>query len=487
MRISKTQYLRGLQCHKSLWRKAHGIKPDAQASDATESLFATGNEVGEYAKTLFPGGTDITPPEFDARKMLADTQAALDAGATTLYEASFSYDGIFVAADILHKTQNGWAIYEVKSASSVKSQYLDDLAIQQHVISQSLPIAKVFVLHINSKYERNGDIDTTQLLTTVDCTAEVINKQEEVNSNLANFRQLVEGDEPTIDIGPHCSSPYECDYHSQCWRHIPAQSVFDLYRMQTAKKMALYNSGVIDLKKLPTNQSLTTIQTLQVDTIRSGKPAIDTESIRSFIDSISYPISFFDFETFQNAIPRFDKQRPYMQMTFQYSLHILEQDNTLNHYEFLGDENSDPRRLLCERMLANLPTDGSIVAYNQGFEIGRIKELAKLFPDLADELLALTERFVDLIIPFRKGSYYHPKFNGSFSIKSVLPALFPNNKELDYKALAISHGGMAMDTFANLHKVNDPAQVEQIRSDLLAYCKLDTLAMVRIYEKLKSI
>ena len=174
-------------------------------------------------------------------------------------------------------------------------------------------------------------------------------------------------------------------------------------------------------------------------------------------------------------------------MPFQYSLHIINDENEVTHLEFLGDENSDPRRILAERMILDLPNTGSIMAYNQSFEIGRINDLAKLYPDLANKLLALTDRFVDLIQPFRNLGYYHPDFNGSFSIKSVLPAMFPNEPELDYKQLDIQDGGMAMDTFASLYLLKDPKQRDEIRKQLLAYCHLDTLAMVRIWEKLKVI
>ncbi len=177
-----------------------------------------------------------------------------------------------------------------------------------------------------------------------------------------------------------------------------------------------------------------------------------------------------------------------MQIPFQYSLHILHEDGTMEHKEFLGDENTDPRTNLITQMLSDITSTGSIMAYNQSFEMSRIKELADFDTDRKDELLALNERFVDLIVPFRGRGYYHPDFNGSFSIKSVLPAMFPNNDELNYKKLgSIQNGGDAMDTFANLYLLKDKSKREEIRKDLLAYCYLDTLAMVRIFEKLKEI
>jgi len=256
--------------------------------------------------------------------------------------------------------------------------------------------------------------------------------------------------------------------------------------MYSSKKFDLYYSGMLKYEDIPNDYPLTAVQRLQVAASASNEIMIKPDIIQTFLDILEYPISFLDFETFQNAIPRFDNQRPYTQMPFQYSLHVTNETGELSHSEYLGDEHSDPRRELSERMLNDLPETGSIVAYNQSFEISRIQDLAALFPDLRGELLSLTERFVDLLVPFRGLGYYHPDFNGSFSIKSVLPALFPNDPELDYKKLEIQDGGMAMDTFANLHLLIDPAKREGIRNDLLAYCRMDTLAMVRILEKLRK-
>ncbi|MDU0111771.1 DUF2779 domain-containing protein [Psychrosphaera aquimarina] len=228
-------------------------------------------------------------------------------------------------------------------------------------------------------------------------------------------------------------------------------------------------------------------QKLQVNSYLDNKTHIDLKKIQSFINKVEFPISYFDFETFNEAIPRFDGQRPYQQMPFQYSLHIEEQNGDISHKEFLADENTEPRKALVEAMLAVIPQTGSIMAFNQSFEISRIKELAEFLPEYRDALSALVPRFVDLIEPFRKLGFYHPDFHGSFSIKSILPAMFPNDPDLDYKQLEIQNGGMAMDTFASLPRLKDKKERAQIRRSLLEYCKLDTWAMVKIYHRLAGI
>ncbi len=299
---------------------------------------------------------------------------------------------------------------------------------------------------------------------------------------------MLKEDVPDIDIGVYCSDPYGCDFHGHCCEHIPPKnSVFDIsYAM--GKQWKLYYQGILSIDDVPNDFHFGANAALQIKYHKLQEVKIDRPKIKEFLNTIEYPINFFDFETFQNAIPRFDNQRAYAQMPFQYSLHILYEDGTLEHKEFLGDENSDPRLPLAKQMLHDITPTGSIVAYSQGFEKGKIRNLAELFEELSDDLFALNERFVDIAHPFQYKHYYHPRFNGRYSIKIVLPTLFPNNDELDYKKLgSIQNGGDAMDTFANLHLLKDKSKIDEIKKDLLAYCHLDTLAMVRIWEKLKLI
>ena len=488
MPLSKSQYIRGLQCHKSLW--LYKNKPELRdtPNQAQESLFNTGFDVGDLAKQLFPHGVEI---EFDSSNfdgMLAKTKELINNGCEVIYEATFKENGIFAMADILVKNQDSWDIYEVKASTNVKEYHLNDASVQWYSLSNAINLNKVYIVHINNSYERNGSLDIKNLFSIVDITEEVQNRQYQIPFNIEQMDLILKDNMPNIDIGTHCSNPYSCDFESHCWEHIPNPSVFNLYWMNSSKKFEMYYKGIVNYEDIPLDFALNTTQKLQVETFKSNEPYINKSIIKDFIEIVKFPINFFDFETFQNAIPRFDSQRPYMQIPFQYSLHILHEDGTLEHKEFLGDENSDPRDALINQMLNDISLTGSIMAYNQAFEITRIKELANYKIERKDELLALVDRFVDLIVPFRGRGYYHPNFNGSFSIKSVLPAMFPNNDELNYKKLgSIQNGGDAMDTFANLYLLKEKSKRDEIRKDLLAYCHLDTLAMVRIFEKLKEI
>lgn len=488
MTLSKSQYIRGLQCHKSLWLYKNSPELRDTPNQAQESLFNTGYDVGELAKQLFPNGIEIYFDTSNFNGMIEKTKDLIDNDCEVIYEAAFKENGIFAMADVLVKNGEAWDIYEVKASTSVKEYHLNDASVQWYCLDNAINLNKAYIVHINNSYVKDGELDVQKLFSIIDVTDEVQNRQYQIPFNLEQMDLILQNEIPDIDIGTHCSDPNSCDFQGHCWKHIPSPSIFNLYWMNGNKKFEMYYKGMKQYKDIPDNFSLNATQRLQVDTYKTKEPYINKKIIQDFIDTVEYPINFFDFETFQNVIPRFDNQRPYMQIPFQYSLHILHEDGTMEHKEFLGDENSDSRTDLITQMLNDMTPTGSIMAYNQSFEMSRIKGLSNFDTNRKDELLALNERFVDLIVPFRKRGYYHPDFNGSFSIKSVLPAMFPNNDELNYKKLgSIQNGGDAMDTFANLHLLKDKSKREEIRKDLLAYCHLDTLAMVRIFEKLIKI
>lgn len=482
MSLSKSQYIRGLQCEKALW--LHKNRPDLRKiSQQNDMTMSTGISVGELARQLFPSGETIEFDPHDFKGMVDKTKELMNKGIGTIYEASFSHDGVFVMCDILHKEDDRWQMIEVKSATQVKEYYLNDIALQWYTLSQcGISLSSASIAVIDNSYVRNGDLEITKLFKIIDVTLNIQSRQEDVILNLMRLEHIMDGDMPHVLIGSHCTDPIDCDYIHHCWSDVPEVSVFDLYRMNAKKKFDAWHSGV-RIEDADQKMSLTAIQKLQVEAFRDRQVRIDVNKIEQFVNQLVYPLSYFDFETFMDAIPRFDFQRPYQQMPFQYSLHIEHTDGTLEHREFLADECCDPRRTLAERMLDDIPKLGSIIAFNQSFEITRIKELSDSFSDIREPLLALIPRFIDLIDPFRSLAYYHPDFNGSFSIKSVLPAMFPEDEQLSYKKLGIQNGGMAMETYAALMYM-DPEIRAQKRKELLEYCHLDTFAMVKILGKL---
>ncbi len=483
-RLSKFLFLRGLQCHKSLWLYRHRRELRTQPGASQQALFDTGTNVGELAQQLFPGGRQIVFAPDKINENVSKTKELINSGAETIYEASFVHDNVLVMVDILHRGIDGWEIYEVKSSTGMKPLYEHDISVQYFALSgNGLDIARAALIHINSKYERNGDLDIKQLFAIETITDAVIDHQPFVKDRLCLMRDMLDGTEPQIDIGPHCSDPYDCDFHEHCWKHIPENSVFNLYRLNSKKKFDLYQKGIIKFDDIPSDYRLSEAQQLQVDAELNMKDFINPDGIMKFLEQLEGPIGMLDFETFTQAVPSFDGQRPYQKIVFQYSLHILD-GAKLEHLEFLGEPGKDPREELADRMITDTKYCKTILVYNIGFERTIVRDLTKRFPDKADDLQSIINRMLDMMTPFQNKDYYTKEMRGKYSIKLVLPALIP---ELRYDDLDIGDGGMAMDAYAKLQTMTDTHEIEKIKSDLLKYCELDTFAMVKILEKLKEV
>ena len=323
-----------------------------EISKAQEALFAGGTEVGIYAQKLFPDGVTVPYEGLSSDEQLKKTAAAISEGAKTIYEGAFSHDGVFVKADILHRNRvkrgryddDHWDIYEVKSATSQKDVYLDDLAVQYHVLTGAgLPVSRAFIIYINNQYVRQGAIDIRQLFTIVDLTDEVREQQPFIIKELGKQRRMLRKGMPNIDIGEQCDDPYTCDFHGHCWSHLPEMCVFNV-RGRGLDKFGLYREGVIELKDIP-QECLSIDQKIQVECHLRQTNVIRKERIRKFLQTLSYPLYFLDFETFMTAIPPFDGTRPYQQIPFQYSLHWQKKaESDLLHDEFLASPGEDPRR-----------------------------------------------------------------------------------------------------------------------------------------------
>ena len=494
--LSKSKFILGQQCKKALWFDAQGYEPTNKEDESAKERLRAGNEVGELAKKIFPNGVDIEyfPNKSGFQKMCDLTTKAIESGATSIYEASFMQDGIFIRVDIMNLTSEGWNIYEVKSSSRVRSYHKEDASLQWHVLKKvkGLELNNVFVIFLNNKYLTKGDVDVKSLFEhKTPITDFVESNQDKIRGEIQDIKLASSSDViPVVNIGSHCKKPHTCQYLDKCWpeKTNDLDSIFRLYRLNFDKKLIFYNDGIDSFKKITSKIKLSTTQQNQIKAYKIKEPIIDISKINTFISSIQYPISYFDFETFTDAIPLYEGQRPHMQMPFQYSLHVQEsRENDLSssdsHFEFIGNIEEDPRRAIAERMLKDIPKSGSIMAYNQSFEKNCIKSLASHCPDISSELLSLNERFVDLIDPFRGGGYYDHKFGGSFSIKSVLPALCPNDDKLNYKNLDINNGAMASNAYKDMRNQSKEQRIIT-REMLFKYCWLDTYAMYAVYTKL---
>ena len=490
MTLSKSLYIRGLQCEKSLWLKKKMPEVLQAPDDGAQAVFDTGTSVGELACELFSGGERIEYTG-DFGSQMAKTKELMEHGTKVVYEATFCFDGILVMVDILCVGDDGLVINEVKSSTSVKEVYIDDAAIQYYVISSlGYKVSAVNIIHIDNSYVRGEKLELEKFFHAEDVTEQVKQKQADIPQNLSKFDEILSKDtEPEVDIGPQCSDPYTCDAWGYCWREqrgMPEYSIFDISGLRNKKKFELYKSGVVKFEDIKELDKFNVSQQIQIRSELSGEQIIDKEAIKEFLETLSYPLYHLDFETFQQAVPEFVGLSPYEQIPFQFSIHKDDGKGNLEHFEFLAEVGADPRYELALNLIKFIPQDACVLAYNMSFEKRVIRRLAEIYPQISNELMSIHDNIKDLMAPFASKSYYHPKMRGSYSIKYVLPALVPEF-ESAYKDLnLIHHGGEAMQAYEAMAYM--PAKERNVyKKALLAYCKLDTLAMVKVLEKLRKV
>lgn len=466
--ISKSSFIRGMQCQRSLWLHLNQPGERDEISDSQQQIFDIGHNVGFLAQQLFPGGIDASRGEYEKiNEAVAYTRDLIRNGQKVICEAAFSDGETLCYMDILVKEKDGWAAYEVKASTQVKDYQVMDVAFQYYVITRSgLPLRRISLVHLNNQYVRRGELDIQQLFTIEPMTDRVLSMQEYIPCNLVSLQKMLKaGLMPEILMGSQCNKPFPCDFLTFC-------------------------------------QQSRTVDEEEGDTRPANR---DQEALDEFLDNLEYPLYYMDFETVQFAIPQYDESRPYQQIPFQYSLHILENseiakkrdsENLIHHSEnsekakwgdsenlihhfFLGTPPADPRPEFIQSLLSQLGKKGSIIVWNQAFENTRLREIARDFPEYADRIEPLFSRVANLMVPFRRKQLYTPEMNGSYSLKAVLPALVA---DVSYSELEIQEGGTASMTYESLYSDNDQDSIAKKREDLLKYCEMDTLSMVRILE-----
>jgi len=483
--LSKSRFIKGLQCHKALWLQTNRPELKAETTPQQQAVFDTGHDVGLLAQQLFPGGVEVPFEGVKLSEQIRQTRELIESGAETIYEAAFSYDNVFVKADIMHRVNGRWRMGEVKSSTQAKEVYINDASVQYYVITGcGIPLESAGLVLIDTDYVRMGDVEPDKLFTWVDITAEVLDRQGMVPDEIRRQREMLLASEPVIDIGPHCSDPYACDFQDYCWAHIPSPSVFDFADIGKPNPFALYRQGIIRMEDTP-RDTLGWRQELQLDGHLNRSMVVDAKAVKEFLTTLTYPLCFLDFETtYMTAVPLFDGTSPFQQVPFQFSLHIQDTATAdARHIEFLHDGIDDPRKAFLQALLAGLPHNACVLTWNKAFERKILRALAEQFPQHRNRIGSILENMVDLMAPFRSKQIYHWQFDGSYSIKAVLPALVP---ELSYGDLTISDGGAAASAWLALRATSDAAEKEQIRKYMLAYCHLDTLAMVRILDKMRE-
>ncbi len=486
--LTKYPFIKARDCIKALYLHYHW--PGLQGpSDANEALqFSIGNKVGKAGQQLYPGGVDLTEDgKIRGKSLLQKTNEALISNKTTFYEALFitPCKQFSCRVDILHRESNENIIVEVKSSTSISyPEHLLDVGFQYMILKQVLigkPL-KFFIVHLNKEYEKESKLEINKLFTVIDMTEQAKSVQPIIEKYINIYSDMLKDKLPFENsVGPHCIKPHKCPFYDYCWKDIPEYSVFNISRLKKAKAQELLESGIVTPEQIPKKFKLSERQQIEIDCSIKNMHHIDKSKLSNFIDNLEVDKSmyFMDFETLAPPIPLYEGMRCYQHVCFQYSLLKKSNSDQWQRIEFLAKPGKDPRLNFTESLLRATQDTGKIVVYNKAFEISRLRELAIQFPKYKIEIDERISRIVDLMHPFMEHYYYHPKFQGNFSLKKILPVLCPDYK--GYSELIIKDGISAMREYENLGELPLMEQVQSRRA-LKEYCFTDTMAMVKILQ-----
>ncbi|HEX2662190.1 MAG TPA: DUF2779 domain-containing protein [Candidatus Acidoferrum sp.] len=487
MKISKSNFIAGVQCPKRLYLLVHTPELAAQPDGSDEAIMEQGREVGLLARQLFPGGVEVDgwggllPAIRSTRELVANPDVP------AIFEGAFEHDDVVVKSDILQRgKENRWRLVEVKSTTDLKEHHLEDVAIQSYVLSHcGLKLSSVSLAHVNRSYVLTAPtVDPHHFFLFRNLTQRVRNMQPMLLFQLqSQFRVLDMPTPPNVPTGPHCTNPVVCEFFRHCNHPKPNDYIGYIPRLRVSAIEQLEQKGIESIHDIPADFELSEFQRRACTAMQTGQ-AWFSEELSIEFESLRYPLCFMDFETVNPAIPRFQGMRPYDHLPFQWSVHVQAQPEAApERFEFLAVDSEDPRTAFISSLCEALGEQGSIVVYNEQFESQRLRELADWLPGYRQRIRGIQRRLWDLL-PVVRNHVYHPAFGGSFSLKAVLPALVP---DMSYEGMQVPNGraaGLAWESM--IRSDASEAEREAKRKALVDYCAQDTLALVRLLEALQS-
>lgn len=487
MRLSKSKFCAGVQCLKRLYLQVHQPELAAEPGAAAEAMIEQGREVGMLARQMFPNGVEVCSEKGLDQAIRATRELVANPEVPAIFEGVFENGGVLVRVDILHRRRDGrWRLIEVKSTTDLKDHHLEDAAIQYRVVSRSgLDLGSACLAHINRGYiSDGGSIYPRRFFKIRNLTRRVERLQPKLTFQLhSEFTILAMPTAPDIEPGRQCTDPVTCEFYDRCNAPKATEHITYLPRLHASAAEELEELGVESIRDIPEDFALSDIQRRAATCVQTGEPWFDLEGLKAQLATLRHPIAYLDFETVNPAVPRFTGMHPYQHIVFEWSAHIQQCPGAApGHYEFLASNTADPRPEFITSLFAALPDTGSIVVYNQQFESARLDELAASLPEFAERIKKIQARLWDLL-PVIRNHVYHPAFAGSFSLKSVLPALVST---MTYDGMEVANGqdaGLAWESLVRGNLVQ--SERDRVRKALLDYCGQDTFAMVRLLEALR--
>lgn len=485
--LSKSTLIRSIQCAKSLYLYKKNYDLRDKTNYTQQQVFDRGHRIGKLAQQLFPDGRDCSPPNpYSYDPSVTATRLLMERKFPVIYEACFKYNGILVALDMLTFKDGKWYAHEVKSAMRISNTYLQDAAIQYYVITKSgIELEDFFIVNVNADYIFDEQLNVQQFFKSTSVLGDIKERIPFVETTIEKAIATLDlPSAPEMPIGVHCTKPYPCDFQGLCWKNIEKDSVWYLPGISMQEKNMLLEKGIEKIDQIIITEDLNVRQKVIIQAYQQNEIYTQTEKLDEFLEDIRYPLYFFDVEAFQPAIPLFKNTKPYERIPFLYSLHYKESaDSELKHVDYISEIGADAREQFIQHFLKSTEKAGKIVVFNTLMEKSVLFKLANDFPNHKNEIFERIKRIIDFEIPFKELFYYHPKQQGSFSLKAIGNAVL---NEDEFAKSTVKAGEEAMALYNELFYFEDKNEIATKLQQLKKYCQTDTFVLSKIFEKLKQ-
>ena len=479
--LSKTSFLKSVQCTKAffLYKNHYHLKDPLPKEKV--AVFNRGHQVGSLAQTLFPGGVDVSPSHVSKfADSVKKTRELIEQGQSVIYEAAFIFDEVLVALDMLVRDHNKWYAYEVKSSLKITGAYVMDAALQYYVISNCLPeLEDFFLVTLNDTYVLQDSLDVKALFRFKSVLSDAKKNTEFIRYHIQQARNTQERNTlPTVEIGEKCFTPYQCDFFGTCWKQVPSNNIFEFSGISKKQAQQWFEQGFKTIYYIP-EAELSPNTRRMVQAYKSHQEIIDTDALRKFFQKITYPLAFFDAEMYAPAIPRYIGTSPFEAMPFLFSWHSMQNEKAVPQHRYFYQETATyAGKELLDSLISMAAEVNSILVFDTAQEEKALQQVVRHFPEYKPAISNIKSKFIDFSDVFSKLWYYHPQTKGSMSLKKIYESVF--GKSI-FEELAIKSGLLASYKYDDYLKESDLFNKEELKNNLIDYCKTDTQAMYDLY------
>jgi hypothetical protein len=482
--LSKSTFVKSVQCLKAFYLHKFYYNRRDPLSKEQQAVFNRGHEVGYLARSLFPNGKDASsehPSQY--LKSVQQTQNWINQGESTIYEAAFLYNGVLIYIDMLHRQDDYWHAYEVKSSLKISATYILDASLQYYVLKNALKetFSGISIINIDGQYQlEGGQLNPQQFFKFRDVSQNAEENLAYIDTQISKARVIYQNQQmPHVNTGLHCFKPYTCDFIGTCWQHSPLHSIFNMPFTSIEQIQTLLAQKKINLEDLSSTDVISKEQSIIIKSLKEKSIHIDQIKILSHLKSLSSSLIFFDCELSAAAIPIVNGNKPYEAFPYLISL-TLPEGETFSY--FLNHTND--YKPLFRYLIDHTKSSEHIICFDTASELILINFGIKHFPDLAYELEALRNKLFDFSLIFKQVWFYHYEQYGSFTLKAIAQSFIDRDF---YKDLPVQSGLMASYAYQYYLKETDESKKVNLKTDLIQYCEKDTEAVAQLFSKVKQL